>query len=74
MIDKSESYISRLEYRKDFEPSIKVINDIAEACESNLEEFFYYDIYQYRYDHELLQLIKTMPIGKKQALIEFLKK
>lgn len=39
-IGKNETYINRLEYRKIFEPSVSVINDIVEACDASLEEFF----------------------------------
>lgn len=37
-IGKNEAYINRLEYRKNFEPSISVINDISEACNSSLRK------------------------------------
>ncbi len=73
-IGKNESYINRLEYRKNFEPSFSVINDILEACNSSLEEFFYYDMNQYKVDKEILELLKTTPENKKKAIIELLKK
>lgn len=71
-IGKNEAYINRLEYRKNFEPSISVINDIAEACDSNLEEFFYYDMSAYKSDKEIIDLLKKVPESKKKAWIELL--
>jgi transcriptional regulator with XRE-family HTH domain len=72
-IGKNESYINRLEYRKNFEPSISVINDIATACNSSFEELFYYDIKQYKFDKELIELLKKTSENKKKAIIEILK-
>lgn len=71
-IGKNESYINRLEYRKNFEPSVTVISDIAEACGSTLEELFYYDISQYTADKEIINLLKTCNEKKKKAIIELL--
>ena len=72
-IGKNEAYINRLEYRKNFEASISVINDIVEACNSSLEEFFYYDISQYKKDKEIIDLLKnTSPIAK-ESIINLLK-
>jgi transcriptional regulator with XRE-family HTH domain len=72
-IGKNESYINRLEYRKDFEPSISVINDIVEACGSSLEEFFYTDIENYKKDKEIIEILKQTNEKKKQAIIDLLK-
>ena len=71
---KNEAYINRLEYKKNFEPSISVINDIVEACGSSLEEFFYYDMNQYKTDKQVIDLLKTVPESKKKAFIEILSK
>jgi len=73
-IGKNEAYINRLEYKKNFEPSISVINDIVEACASSLEEFFYYDMNQYKTDKQVIDLLKTVPESKKKAFIEILSK
>ena len=73
-IDKNEAYINRLEYRKNFEPSISVINDIVTACDSSMEEFFYYDIDAYSSDKQIIELLKRIPENKKQAIIELLTK
>lgn len=72
-IGKSESYINRLEYRKNFEPSITVIKDICEVCGSSLAELFYYDISQFKADNEIIELLKTVSDKKKQAIINLLK-
>ncbi len=73
-IGKNETYINRLEYRKNFEPSITVINDIVETCGSTMEEFFYYDINSYKVDCEIIRLLQDLPKSKKLAIIELLKK
>ena len=71
-IGKNAAYINRLEYRKNFEPSISVIRDICEVCDSSLEEFFYYDMEQYKKDKEILDILKKIPLSKKEALISLL--
>lgn len=72
-IGKNEAYINRLEYRKNFEPSISVINDIVEACNSSLEEFFYYDMNQYKKDKEIIDLLKHASPITKESIINLLK-
>ena len=71
-IGKNESYINRLEYRKNFTPSIVVISQIAEACGSSLEEMIYYNINQYEKDKEIISLLKTCNDKKKKAIIDLL--
>ena len=71
-IGKNESYINRLEYRKNFAPSIAVISQIAEACGSSLEEMFYYDIDQYSKDKIIISSLKTCNDKKKNAIIDLL--
>ena len=71
-IGKNESYINRLEYRKNFEPSISVVSEIAEVCGSSLEEMFYYDINQYSKDKEIISSLKTCNEKKKKAIIDLL--
>ena len=73
-IGKNEAYINRLEYRKNFEPSVTVISEIADVCGSSLEEFFYYDINQYKIDKQIIDLLKNVPESKKKAFIEILSK
>lgn len=71
-IGKNEAYINRLEYRKNFEPSVSVINDIAEACNSSLEEFFYYDITQFEKDKHIILLLKKAKPEIKDSIIKIL--
>lgn len=71
-IGKNESYINRLEYRKNFEPSISVIADIAEVCGSSFEEMFYYDINQYSIDKEIISSLQKTNPKKKQAILDLL--
>lgn len=71
-IGKNEAYINRLEYRKNFEPSISVINDIVEACNSSLEEFFYYDINDFQKDKYILNLLRKARPEIKDAIIKLL--
>ncbi len=71
-IGKNEAYINRLEYRKNFEPSISVINDIVEACNSSLSEFFYYNIDSYQKDREIISLLSRTNDNIKDAIIKIL--
>ena len=73
-INKNVTYINRLEHRKDFVPTITAINDIAEACDSSLEELFYYDIDSYKIDKEIIEVLKNTPADKKKAMLELFKK
>lgn len=72
-IGKNEAYINRLEYRRNFEPSISVIKDIVEVCDSSLEELFYYDIAQYAIDKEIIELLKAAAPKKKNIALDLLK-
>lgn len=71
-IGKNEAYINRLEYRKNFEPSISVINDIVESCNSTLEEFFYYDIGAFQKDKYIISLLSKAKPDVKDAIIKLL--
>lgn len=71
-IGKNEAYINRLECRKNFEPSISVINDIAIACNSSLQEFFYYDIHEYETDKKIINSLKRIDPEVKKALLKII--
>ena len=71
-IGKNEAYINRLECRKNFEPSISVINDIAIACHSSLQEFFYYDINEYETDKKIIDSLKRIDPEVKKALLKII--
>ncbi len=73
-IGKNSAYISRLESKNDsFEPSISALLEIIEACGSTPIEFFYYDIYSYSKDKEIIDLLKSASSIKKEAIINLLK-
>lgn len=71
-IDKNPAYITKME-AGEFEPSMKVILEIIEACGITPEEFFYEDINSYKLDKENLSIIKNLSEHKKSALKELLK-
>ena len=73
-IGKNSAYISRLESKNDsFEPSVSALLEIIAACNSTESEFFYYDIYAYAKDREIIDLLKTTTPIKKDAIINLLK-
>lgn len=71
-IDKNPAYINKME-RGEYEPSMRVVLDIIEACGTTPEEFFYEDINSYKIDKENLAIIKKLDNNKKTALKELLK-
>lgn len=74
-IGKNASYIHLLESSKTtFEPSLSVLLNIIEACGSTPEEFFYYDINQYKQDMQTLDFLKTLSPYQKQAIMNLYKK
>lgn len=72
-IGKNSAYISRLESKDSFEPSVSVLLDIISVCGSTESEFFYYDIQQYQKDKEIIELLKTASPIKKDSIINLLK-
>ena len=73
-IGKNSAYISRLESKNDsFEPSVSALLEIIEACGSTPSEFFYYDIYAYEKDKEIIDLLKNVSQIKKDSIINLLK-
>ncbi len=70
-IGKESSYINRLEQSK-FIPSVDTLYDIAEACNTDIEEIFYRDAEQYQTDRELLKIFGNLSKEKKELLIRFL--
>jgi len=71
-IDKNPAYINKME-RGEYEPSMRVVLDIIEACGTTPEEFFSEDINSYKLDKETLTMIKKLNENKKIALKELLK-
>lgn len=71
-IDKNPAYINKME-RGEYEPSMRVVLYIIEACGTTPEEFFSEDINSYKLDKETLTMIKKLNENKKIALKELLK-
>jgi len=71
-IDKNPAYITKLE-AGEFEPSMRVILEIIQACNITPEEFFSENIDTYKLDKETVNIIKNLPENKKLALKELLK-
>ena len=73
-IGKNSAYISRLESKNDsFEPSVTALLEIIEACGSTPLEFFYYNIYDFQKDKEIIDLLKSATQIKKDSIINLLK-
>lgn len=73
-IGKNPAYISRLESKNDsFEPSVSALLEIISACDFTESEFFYYDMYAYAKDKEIIELLKSVSPLKKDAIITLLK-
>ena len=72
LIDKNPAYINKME-RGEYEPSMRVILEIIEACGTTPEEFFYEDINSYKIDKQTLVLFKKADENKKLAIQELLK-
>ena len=71
-IGKNHAYINKMEHGE-YEPSMRVVLDIIEACGTTPEEFFSEDINSYKVDKETLTMIKKLSESKKMALKELLK-
>lgn len=71
-IGKNHAYINKMEHGE-YEPSMKVVLDIIEACGITPEEFFYEDISSYKIDKETLSLLKRADETKKLAIQALLK-
>lgn len=73
-IGKNSAYISRLESKNDsFEPSVSALLKIIEACNSTESEFFYYDMYAYATDKEIIDLLQSTSAARKEAILTLLK-
>lgn len=68
----NDGYINRLESKKDFLPSMEAFMDIIEACGISLEEFFYYDMEQYKQDKKIMELLKRVNSESKNSIINIL--
>lgn len=70
-IGKNPAYITKLEARE-YEPSMQIMLDIIDACNTTVEEFFYKDITSYKIDKDALKIIERLNPKQKSALIELL--
>ena len=68
-IGKNESYINGIEAKREYLPSVEVLLDIIDACNSTPAEFFYHSIEQFKQDNEIIEkLQKATPKIKSLAL------
>jgi len=68
-----EGYISRLESKKDFLPSLEVLLKIIDVCKVSLCEFSYHNPDHFTHDMEIIKLLNNMEIDRKEAFIKLLK-
>lgn len=68
-INKNPAYISQLESKNGFEPSLSAILDICEVCGVTPEEFFYHDMNAYKLDMEFIDFLKTLSETQKKAIM-----
>lgn len=66
-IDKNPAYITKLE-SGEYEPSVRVLLNIIDACGITVEKFFYHNIATYEVDKECLKTIEKLTVDKKTAL------
>ncbi len=72
-IGMNKWYISRLESKKQgFLPSMEVFLKIMEECGCTPQEFFHYDITQYKKDEEIINLLQKANDEKKSAITSLL--
>jgi len=73
-IGKSDPYISTLETKRNFEPSLMTLLEIIKVCESTPEEFFYHDIHKYKKEREIIDYICDLSQNQKDAILNLYKK
>lgn len=73
LIDMNDGYISRLESKKDFLPTMEVFMRILTECNTTPEEFFYHNINNYKTDTSVLEKLDSVSEEKKQAILTLLK-
>lgn len=73
MADLNDGYISRLESKKDFLPSMDSFLEIISACKVSPEEFFYYDMDMYAKDKQIIEMLKICSREKKDIVLAILK-
>ena len=71
-IGKNAGYIHLLETAKNFNPTFETLCEILDACNSSLEEFFYYDITAYAVDMKIIEKLRGLSNKRKEAFLEIL--
>ena len=71
-IGLNDGYISRMESKKDFLPSMEVLLSIIEACNSSVAEFFYRDMQEYKNDIAIIDALSKTDKDKKSAILTLL--
>jgi transcriptional regulator with XRE-family HTH domain len=69
-VGKSAGYIHQLETARNFAPIFEIFVDILEACNTSIEEFFYYSIPAYQKDQELIELLKSTTSDRKELALQ----
>ncbi len=67
-LEKNDSYIKKLE-SLEIKPSMEIILQILEVCNTSCEEFFYSNMSEYEKDKELLSYIKSLTPTQKEKLL-----
>ena len=73
LIGKNPGYIHMLETHKNFAPTFETLMEILDACNTSIEEFFYYSIPAYKQDSQIIKLLKDVDPDKKSAIIALIK-
>ena len=69
MIGKNAGYIHMLEQNRNFAPSFETLIDILDCCNTTVEEFFYYDIEEYKKDKPILDLLRSVKDQEKKHAV-----
>ena len=69
----SPQYVAQLESGR-IVLTVEKLLQILQICDFPIERFFCSNIYEYDVDVELQCLIESLPLNKKQNIIEFIKK
>lgn len=67
-LNKNDSYINKVE-SKEFCPTIDMLFQIIECCNTTPEEFFYRDFLTYQDDKHLLDYFHKLTKKQKQAIL-----
>lgn len=72
-IGMSPQYVAQLESGR-IVLTVEKLLQILEVCDFSIERFFSKNITEYNENTELKNIIESLPLNKKQHLIEFIKK